>query len=206
MYVAGVIGVLDSCLISVTVSKDSHKSSKCVILQAVCTSELLFTDVFVVSHDVSDENVLASSGLYEMICAKGRVALFHNTYCLVADTTYPIREWLVVPYKDHGNLSQKKKRFNAQHRCSRALAERCFGLLKGRWRRLLHVNRTDMAKVWQIVMACCVLQNLCRRNYDNLEDAEPVQLLRTCQVLNEDKDNEAAQLGVFRRMRITKNL
>ncbi len=50
------------------------------------------------------------------------------------------------------------------HACARSVVERTIGLLKGRWRcldasggRLLY----DPGKVCQIILACCVLHNIC---------------------------------------------
>ena len=43
-------------------------------------------------------------------------------------------------------------------------------LLKCRWRRLKHVDASDMELLVEMVMACCVLQNLCLLSSDGADD------------------------------------
>ena len=57
-------------------------------------------------------------------------------------------------------------RFNKVHSQTRVVVETTFGALKGRWRRLLHEITLDMEFIPDIVMACCILHNICVIMYD----------------------------------------
>ena len=89
---------------------------------------------------------------------------------LIGDVVYPLKTWLIKTFPDRG-LSSNKRSFNYRLSCARMVVENTFGLLKGRWRRLL--KRCDMSlnNVSVIFAACCVLHNLCERNRDEYDDA-----------------------------------
>jgi hypothetical protein len=57
----------------------------------------------------------------------------------LGDGGYPNLSWLIVSYKDIGRgLIQKQTYFNRKYSQTRIKVEQAFGLLKGRWRCLLH--------------------------------------------------------------------
>lgn len=66
---------------------------------------------------------------------------------------------------------QAQKRFNDILSKVRQVIERAFALLKGRFRRLKHLdmNRTDMIPF--VIIACTVLHNICLEKLDeNIEE------------------------------------
>ncbi|TGZ33726.1 Uncharacterized protein DBV15_12383, partial [Temnothorax longispinosus] len=68
-----------------------------------------------------------------------------KNYHILGDSAYPIREWLLVPFKNYGNLGEMENRYNKKH-CQ---------------------TRIDMHKVEKItIVCCCVLHNLCIDNND----------------------------------------
>lgn len=94
----------------------------------------------------------------------------NGKYHLLGDTAYPNTSNLLTPYRDNGYLTQQQKRFNYLHSSTRVFIEQSFGLLKGRLRILKFVNvyRTDI--IPNIIIACCVLHNMCMKNNDqNIE-------------------------------------
>ncbi|KAJ8300616.1 hypothetical protein KUTeg_022135, partial [Tegillarca granosa] len=88
---------------------------------------------------------------------------------LVADAAYPLRRWLLTPYRDNRHLNQEQKHFNYLHSSNRVVIERAFGLLKGRYRRLYHIDSKVETAVKLIVVAC-VLHNFCLLQHDNIEE------------------------------------
>ncbi|XP_036146182.1 protein ALP1-like [Monomorium pharaonis] len=89
---------------------------------------------------------------------------------LIGDAAYPLSKRLIVPYTDNGHLTQRQKNYNFCLSSSRMTIERAIGLLKGRWRSLLH--HLAMGSVEHIpyhFLACCVLHNICLIRNDDLE-------------------------------------
>ncbi|KAI2662174.1 hypothetical protein H4Q32_000957 [Labeo rohita] len=81
---------------------------------------------------------------------------------LLGDRGYPLKTWLLTPIA-HTETAEEAH-FNTVHARARSVVERSIGMLKGRWRcldasgeRLLY----DPEKVCQIILACCVLHNMC---------------------------------------------
>ena len=51
---------------------------------------------------------------------------------MIGDSGYPLEPWLMTPYPDEN--AEREKRFNERHRSARNVIERCFGVLKSRFR------------------------------------------------------------------------
>lgn len=115
----------------------------------------------------------------------------------MGDAAYPIREWLIIPYKDYGNLSDKQRQFNKQFCATRVLIENVFGLLKNRFRQLIELNLHNIDKISKFIISCCVLHNLCIDNDD--EFTFDVDIILD----NEEPNNEniGEQETLLRRLR-----
>lgn len=100
----------------------------------------------------------------------GPNTLFYSKYHLLGDLAYSNRNWLITPFKDYGNLRIRHRKFNTKHSKTRVSIENTFGLLKGRWRRLLFIDTCDLKMASMIILACCVLHNFCLLNEDFLDD------------------------------------
>lgn len=141
-----------------------------IILQGICTSNYLFTNVHVgYPGSANDCRVLTNSRLYLNIEANGYTEYFVQNQHLLGDKIYPIKEWLLPPFKDYGNMTRSQIMYNKIHSKTRVKIENSFGLLKGRWRRLKHITVYKIAKASNIVMACCALHNFCLLNNDFAE-------------------------------------
>lgn len=79
----------------------------------------------------------------------------------MGDNAYAIRSYLLTPYRDCGNLTESHKVFNKKLSGSRVLIENTFGIFKGRFRQVLHLDMHYMSKITKFILACCVLHNLC---------------------------------------------
>ncbi|KAL2082806.1 hypothetical protein ACEWY4_022624 [Coilia grayii] len=92
---------------------------------------------------------------------------------LLGDRGYPLKKWLLTPIA-HTETAEEAH-FNTAHARAQSVVERSIGMLKGRWRcldasrgRLLY----DPEKVCQIILACCVLHNLCLSHGIELREEE----------------------------------
>ncbi|XP_018568688.1 putative nuclease HARBI1 [Anoplophora glabripennis] len=94
-------------------------------------------------------------------------------FYLLGDSGYALRPWLLTPLENEPDHDTPEGRFNIAHKSSRAVIERCNGVLKMRFRcllkhRVLHYTPEVASK---IINACVVLHNICIHN--NLPDPEP---------------------------------
>lgn len=87
-----------------------------VILQGVCTSEKLFTNVSLgYPERMHDSRVLRWSDLKMRIDHSGPASLFYDGYHLLGDSAYATESWLLSPYKATRALNRKQKNYNHIH-------------------------------------------------------------------------------------------
>lgn len=77
---------------------------------------------------------------------------------LIGDSGYPCTPHLLTPVLRP--RTEEERRYNHQHIQTRNVVERCFGVLKQRFRILLEVMRGSYATIKAIIVACVVLHNL----------------------------------------------
>ena len=109
---------------------------------------------------------------------------------ILGDSAYPPFRWLLKPFTRHRNLTAEEKHFNRTVSSARSMVERAFGLLKMRWRCLYKTLEADVEHVATIIIACCVLHNICQER-EVLDQAEEF-LLRAI-LANERAFNQAAR-------------
>ena len=165
----GIIGAIDGTHISIEAPSDNpnayfnRKRFHSVILQGVASYDLKFTNVYVGwPGRVHDAKVLKHSSLWESGYAKCNFGRYH----LIGDAAYPVRKWLMTPFRDTGNLTAQQNLFNRSLSSKRQCIERAFGLLKGRFRRLKHINIKSLEETNELVLATCVLHNICIDEHD----------------------------------------
>nr|XP_027120492.1 uncharacterized protein LOC113737458 [Coffea arabica] len=76
--------------------------------------------------------------------------------------------------------------FNMKHSKARNIIERCFGLLKGRWKILASPSFFPIQTQVRIIMACCLLHNLIRK----FMTFDPQELLQSEENESEDEDSD----------------
>lgn len=178
------IGAVDGCHIPVSPPEMCHtdyynrKGWYSIILQAVSDQNYLFTDIYVGwAGSVHDARVLVHSTLYEK-ASEGhlvphqvrRISNVDVPLFLVGDSAYPLQTWLMKPFP-HGSVTTRQERtYNYRISRARIVVECAFGRLKGRWRRLMKKNDMDINNVPQVIVACCVLHNICEIHGDSFED------------------------------------
>lgn len=81
---------------------------------------------------------------------------------LIGDSAYQPKSWMVVPFKNYGNLTQTQIDFNYIHSSTRMVVEHSFGYLKGRFRRIHHfTEQIDLKLLVKIITSACILHNIC---------------------------------------------
>ncbi|XP_053394054.1 putative nuclease HARBI1 [Mercenaria mercenaria] len=172
----GVIGAIDASHIPIRTPIEypenyfNRKSFPSVILQAVCDNNMMFTDVYCGwPGSVHDARVLRNSSLFEKAEVNADDTFPHDTH-LIGDAAYPIASWLLVPFKDHGNLNKAQKVYNFKHSSTRMVIERAFGALKGRFRRLKYVEIYDLQTCVHIILSCCAIHQLCLATFEDLQE------------------------------------
>lgn len=170
------IGAIDGTHVPIKAPNDhgeayvNRKKTHSIVLQAVCNHEMKFIDCFAgYPGSVHDARILRNSPLF-LDAQSNYSTWFPNNSHLVGDAAYPLKKWIMVPYRDNGHLTNAQKLYNTKLSITRSVIERAFALLKGRFRRLkmLDMNRTDL--IAQCIIACCVLHNLCLANSDAVPD------------------------------------
>lgn len=88
---------------------------------------------------------------------------------LIGDSAYELHKHLLIPFKDNGHLTAVQRHYNFRLSSARTIVEKCFGLLKGRMRSLMHclpMFRVDLMA--EYIVACCVIHNICILRKDEL--------------------------------------
>ncbi|XP_018313143.1 putative nuclease HARBI1 [Mycetomoellerius zeteki] len=203
-----VIGAIDGCDISIDAPKEHslhykiRKKNYAVVLQAVCDSELRFIDCFAgYPGSVGDRRIFRNSDLF-WAAEHNMNALFPNGEYIIADKAYPVLSWCIPSYIDNGRLTRAQKHFNSVLSLTRQVIERCFALLKGRFRRLKHLCMKRLDLIPSFILACCVLHNICLYGFeenhveeDNVDDfiEEGFQTERQLVRGNDDDDHVGLQ-------------
>ncbi|XP_018364516.1 PREDICTED: putative nuclease HARBI1 [Trachymyrmex cornetzi] len=185
-----VLGIIDGTSIKVRTPAHKIKSTyvnrhdiSSVTLQGICDANERFIDVFTgIPAKIHDSRVLKLSDINESL-----PVICESKYHILGDAAYSIREWLLVPYKDYGNLTNKEREFNKRFCVTRVLIENAFGLLKGRFRQLTELHLHSIDKISKFIISCCVLHNLCIDNNDDFNFEFEV-------VDNNDESNEEVRV------------
>lgn len=109
----------------------------------------------------------------------------------LGDSGYANEPWLLLPIL-HAEEGTPEELYTRMHCQARNCVERCFGLLKARWRcllrhRCLHYAPTTAA---EIVNACCVLHNIAIDA--RLPDPEPLNAHEVVLEMNMEAGDEVA--------------
>ncbi|XP_068712793.1 putative nuclease HARBI1 [Montipora foliosa] len=118
--------------------------------QLVCDDNMIFRDVLVGwPGSVHDSRILRNSSLSATATNK-----FPGVSHLLGDGGYPLKRWLITPFRDNGYLSPRQRKL-------RSVVERSIRLLKGRWRKLGLLDHIDLELMVHLILASCVLHNYC---------------------------------------------
>ena len=177
------VGALDSTHIPIIAPSDSHNdyyNRKCfysIILQGVCDNSGLFWNVDIgFPGKAHDSRVLSNSTLFDQ-AENGQLfppvtQNIHGRdilYVLVGDAAYPLKTWLMKPFRENINTPGDEKNFNYRLSRARIIIECAFGKLKGRWRALMKRCDSHVSIMPTVVMACVILHNICEHRGEDFD-------------------------------------
>ncbi|XP_053959682.1 putative nuclease HARBI1 isoform X1 [Anastrepha ludens] len=159
-----VLGCIDDSFITSGKLKHKTRSSNdnmhdCVsiTLQGICDAKLRFLDIFTgVSNKTNDARVLKLSSI-----GKELPKLCAPRYYLLGNSAYPLREYLLTPFRDNGNLSEAESLYNTKFVKTRVKIENAFGMLKSRFLQLMRLDFQNAESMSKFVTSCCALHNIC---------------------------------------------
>ena len=132
-------------------------------VQATCDSKECFTSVCASwAGCVHDSRILRCSDIPHIMQSTG------GDFLLLGDSGYPIKPWLMVPFKNPETPAQQ--RFNQVFTKERVIIERCFGQLKKRFPMLAGVVRIATKRIPKFIVACVVLHNVSKYLNDELPE------------------------------------
>ncbi|KAG6514911.1 hypothetical protein ZIOFF_025286 [Zingiber officinale] len=95
---------------------------------------------------------------------QGCYYLVDSGYCNADGFLTPFRGQRYHLNEFHGHRPHTAEEyFNMKHSKARNVIERCFGLLKGRWKILASPSFFPIETQVRIILACCLLHNLIRK-------------------------------------------
>ncbi|XP_042150153.1 putative nuclease HARBI1 [Ixodes scapularis] len=129
-----------------------------VLLQAICDHEAKFLHCSAGDPgSVHDARMYRRSELPTILTADK----FPFDSHLLGDGAYPLRQSLLVPYRNNGRLTEQHRNYNTKHATTRVAIERAFGILKGRFRRLKYIEARRPERIVTTIVAACVMHNAC---------------------------------------------
>ena len=174
-YIPGVIGAIDGSFIAIYILKfmedgerNSYFNRKCFLsmtLQLIVDARHFIMDMFFgYPSRQPDSTVLRASYFGQVADALfGQDGVRGNNGCkyfIIGDSGYPIRSWLLAPYRRIGNLTASQIHFNLVLSKCRVVVENTFADLKNRWRRLKLLD-VDIDNMAPLVQCACILHNIC---------------------------------------------
>ncbi|KAM3940868.1 uncharacterized protein RB166_000738 [Leptodactylus fuscus] len=160
------VGALGSFPIPLS-SSSRQDGIRALILHAVVDGQgLLWEACACYPDNMNSATILENSAVWEL-AQEGRLQTApkesflgkaHN-YFLLADSSYPLQNWLLTPYPKVGRLSQREEQYNLQLERALSVAEIALLRLRARWQFLLAPS--DYTVVPTLALACCVLHNMC---------------------------------------------
>lgn len=192
-----VIGCIDGCYIYMRKPANKIRSTYInrhdlvsMTLQGICDAKKRYLDVCVGSPSrIHDSRVFSLSPISEEL-----PVICQEKYHLLGDAAYPLREYLLTPFKDYGTLSQKDRKFNLKHCQTRVKVENSFSDLKGRFRQLTRLDFFHVERMCKYVIACCTLHNLCIDQNDIYDPEEDDDDDDSC-IPDESRNNQMPTTG-----------
>ena len=89
---------------------------------------------------------------------------------ILADSAYPLKDWLIKTYILSPNLTRSEKSFSRRLSASISTVERVFVLLKARWRCLLKRLDHEIENISNVIIKCFILHNICQLSRDEYVD------------------------------------
>lgn len=123
------------------------------------------------SHDTY---IFQRSSLYNELENSCAEYFDSSRFHLIGDTGFPLKKWLLVPYKRNvrGGLDRAKRSYNTMLSRTRVIIEQSLGDLQNRFKRCQDIH-ADIEKGVEIVIASCVINNICIQQGDMTFEGNP---------------------------------
>ncbi|XP_047332017.1 putative nuclease HARBI1 [Impatiens glandulifera] len=179
----GCLGALDGTLIKVTPpneNKSQYRTRKGCIstnVLGVCCPKMQFIYVLPGWEGSAHDGRVLRDAISRPNGLRVPVGCYYLT-----DSGYCNAKGFLVPYRgqryhlkefDGHRPETPEEYFNMKHSKARNVIERCFGLLKGRWKILASPSFFTIQIQVRIIMACCLLHNLIRK-YMSVDPQESI--------------------------------
>ena len=136
---------------------------------AVCAPDKSFTFIQAgFPGSAHDARVFKLCSLYTKMQQHDATYFPSPHFHIVGDSAFGLHKYLMVPFKNTGNLSAAQLRSNRKLSMGRVNIENTFALLKCRFRRLKFIS-ADIDRIPKIFKACCVLHNIALHYSDDLD-------------------------------------
>ncbi|XP_005999530.1 uncharacterized protein LOC102349566 [Latimeria chalumnae] len=205
-------GAIDSLHISIIAPPQynvDYWNNKCwhsVVVQGVVDGLGQFWDVCAgFPGSTEDVTILQNSNLWAMASEGG---LFPDPpkafmgkplkYLLLGDAAYPLQDWLLKSYSESEGLSKSQLNFNYRLNRAHSVIENAFLRLKARWQCLLKRNDCSLDLIPTMILACCILHNICEVHNDHfneewLEAIGQTEFPQPADPVPESMDNPSAE-------------
>ncbi len=166
-HIPNVVGSVDGSHVPIMrPTEDEHlfvnrKGFHSINVHCICDADLVIREVVVKWPGSSHDSFMWQNSTSARLFEDGTIPYGH----LLGDSAYPIRPWLLTPLLNPENEAEEN--YNRAHAKTRNTIERCFGVLKNRFR-CLHITGGPIRfrkpqKCCAVIAACCVLHNIARR-------------------------------------------
>lgn len=198
----GAVSALDGCHIPFhpkapnQVPYRNYKKFCSFNLMAAALPDRSFSYVFCgFPGSVHDSTVFQSSSLFHQLDTECHQFFNQNSYHIIADSAFPLKQWLITPFKKlNGRLPRSQRIFNKKLSSTRMVIELAFGDIKNRFKRCLDIN-TSIEKGVDIVVTCCILHNVCIQQGDLFYGGKLDEEYLNCNV-----NNQPYAVGVIDRL------
>ena len=162
----GVIGAIYSCHIRVHPpvlhQKNflNYKRFHSIVLMAIVKADRHFSYISVgFPGSNHDSYVLQRSCWWSQVTADPDTMFGNSDFHIVGDSAFPMREFLLIPYRSAPNNTKLMKTFNLKLSSTRVnliVVEQTFGDLQNRFRRCLNIEGSIENAVDSVVASCCI--------------------------------------------------
>ena len=202
MGVFGVLGAIDGLLVHIKVPPKTkncrpflcYKHYYALNMQGIAgpNGEFLYCNI---GHKGATGDGCASR--QSMFWQRAKRNDFGHTdgFFLIGDAAYSLMPWLFTPYEGLNGVNTKEDVFNNRLSMARQVIERAFGMMISRWRILVaSLSSQSVYKSTLIIKACCVLHNLCLKDFLSSDIRVNKEDLKKRAFNPKDKDNGVVEM------------
>ncbi|XP_048844705.1 uncharacterized protein LOC125716453 [Brienomyrus brachyistius] len=180
-HCVGVVGSLHVPIVTPSGNTARYRNSAgwlSVVLQGTVNGLGQFWDVCACFPGSTEDSVILQNSTLWAAATEG--ALSPQTprpfmgrplqYLLLGTEAYPLQTWLLKSYTPSPRLTPGQRAFNDRLNRTRDVLDATFLRLKARWQCLYKHNDCGLDLVPSMILACCILHNVCEVHRDSVLD------------------------------------